>query len=254
MCLKENYSDSPSNEYSRQYSAKSEYLRRQNMNSKLGEEQKKGHYVRSSPNFDSNSVKKQKKGQNDNGLILGRVSINTRTRPSPSNALLLGRVRVMPYYSAEYSDSTRHIPTPNHHRYQPHWNWFLDVTLNLHSGKYWPYRKPNNHPLYIHSQSNHSPCIERQLLAMVERRIFNIACNQKEFNKAAPIYSNALASSDFSGAINFNAIDNKMKLRKRKILWFNPPFSEHVTTNIGRSVLKFLDKHFPPRTQAEKNV
>ena len=62
------------------------YLRRQNMNSKLGEEQK-------SPNFDSNSEKKQKKGQNDNGLILG-----------------LGRVRVMPYYSAEYSDSTRHIP------------------------------------------------------------------------------------------------------------------------------------------------
>ena len=39
MCLKENYSDSPSNEYSRHYSA--EYLRRQNLNSKLGEEQKK---------------------------------------------------------------------------------------------------------------------------------------------------------------------------------------------------------------------
>ena len=56
------------------------YLRRQNMNSKLGEEQKKrkGHYVRRSPNFDSNSDTKQKKGQNDNGLILGRVSINTR--------------------------------------------------------------------------------------------------------------------------------------------------------------------------------
>ena len=63
------------------------------MNSKLGEEQKnKGHHVRRSPNFDSNSEKKQKKDQNDNGLMLGRVSINTRTRPSPSNALLLGRV------------------------------------------------------------------------------------------------------------------------------------------------------------------
>ena len=31
------------------------------MNSKLGEEQKKGHHVRRSPNFDSNSEKKQKK-------------------------------------------------------------------------------------------------------------------------------------------------------------------------------------------------
>ena len=74
------------------------------MNSNLGEEQKKGHRVRRSPNFGSNSDKKQKKGQkgqNDNGLILGRVSINARTRPS--NALLLD--------SAEYSDWTRHIPT-----------------------------------------------------------------------------------------------------------------------------------------------
>ena len=41
MCLKENYSDSQSNEYSRHYSAESENLRRQNTNSKLGEEQKK---------------------------------------------------------------------------------------------------------------------------------------------------------------------------------------------------------------------
>ena len=61
MCLEENYSDSPSNEYSRHYSAESEYLQRQNMNSKLGEEQKKGRHVRRSPNFDQNSDKKQKK-------------------------------------------------------------------------------------------------------------------------------------------------------------------------------------------------
>ena len=79
----------------------------------------------------------------------------------------------------------------------------------------------------------------------MEQRTSNIACNQEEFNKAVPIYSNALASSGFSVAINFNAIDNKKKARKRKILWFNPPFSEHVTTNIGRSFLKLLDKHFP---------
>ena len=83
MCLKENYSDSPSNEYSRHYSAESEfefeYLRRQNMNSKLGEKQKNGPHVGRSPNFDSNSDPEQKKDRNDNGLIIGQVSINTRT-------------------------------------------------------------------------------------------------------------------------------------------------------------------------------
>ena len=47
------------------------------MNSKSGEEQKKGHHVRKSPNFDSKSGAEQKKGQNDNAIMLGRVSINT---------------------------------------------------------------------------------------------------------------------------------------------------------------------------------
>ena len=60
------------------------------MNSKSGEEQKKGYHVRKSPNFDSKSGAEQKKVQNDNALMLGRVSINTRTRPS--NALIVGRV------------------------------------------------------------------------------------------------------------------------------------------------------------------
>ena len=83
---------------------------------------------------------------------------------------------------------------------------------------------------------------------MVEQRISNIACNQEEFNIAAPIYSNALASSGFSKAINFNAIDNKKKPGKLKILWFYPPFSEHATTNIGRTFLKLLDKRFPADT------
>ena len=104
MCLKENYSDSPSNEYSRHFSAESEseYLRRQNMNSKLGEEKKKkkGHHVRRSPNFDPNSDKKQKKGQNDNGLILGRVTNNSRGVPQ---GCLITR------------PSTRHIPSRKQH-------------------------------------------------------------------------------------------------------------------------------------------
>ena len=85
MCLEENYSVSPSNEYSRHYSA--EYLRRENMNSKLGEAQKKKKKVITSVEvLISTLIRiKSKKGQNDNGLILGRV-------------------RVMPYYSAESSD------------------------------------------------------------------------------------------------------------------------------------------------------
>ena len=39
---------------------------------------------------------------------------------------------------------------------------FLDVTLNLKSRNYWPYRKPKDQPLYLHHQSNHPPTIKKQ--------------------------------------------------------------------------------------------
>ena len=40
---------------------------------------------------------------------------------------------------------------------------FLDVTLNLNSESYYPYRKPNDRPVYIHTQSNHPPNIIKNL-------------------------------------------------------------------------------------------
>ena len=35
------------------------------------------------------------------------------------------------------------------------------------------------------------------------------------------------------------------KNRRRKITWFNPPFSKNVQTNIGQDFLKLIDKNFP---------
>ena len=32
---------------------------------------------------------------------------------------------------------------------------FLDVTLDITTGKYWPFKKPNNELQYVHSGSNH---------------------------------------------------------------------------------------------------
>ena len=43
---------------------------------------------------------------------------------------------------------------------------FLDIMFNLKSGKYWPYCKPNDQPLYIHQQCNYPPTIKKQLPSM----------------------------------------------------------------------------------------
>ena len=72
---------------------------------------------------------------------------------------------------------------------------FLDVTLDLPTGRYWPFRKPNDTPLYIHAKSNHPPSIIKHLPTAMCSRLSSISCNNEEFVKAKPPYENALQTS-----------------------------------------------------------
>ena len=38
---------------------------------------------------------------------------------------------------------------------------------------------------------------------------------------------------------------NEKKKRKHNIIWYNPPYSANVKTNIGKIFCKLLNKHFP---------
>ena len=40
--------------------------------------------------------------------------------------------------------------------------------------------------------------------------------------------------------------------RKRKVTWFNPPYSQHVKTKIGEKFLKIVEKNFPKENQLHK--
>ena len=125
---------------------------------------------------------------------------------------------------------------------------YLDVTFDLTKGTYCPYRKPNDEPQYINTKSNHPPNIIKQLPASINRRISANSCNEHEFNKAKPIYETALKASGYSETLIYNE-DNQptrpRRNRQRNIIWYNPPFSKNVKTNIGRTFLKLISKHFP---------
>ena len=69
---------------------------------------------------------------------------------------------------------------------------FLDVSFNLQMDKCSPYRKPNNKPLYIHSESNHPPFITIQLPSITIRHISNLSSFGNEFNKVKHLYESAL--------------------------------------------------------------
>ena len=55
---------------------------------------------------------------------------------------------------------------------------FLDVTFNLKNGKYYPFRKPNNDPLYINAFSNHPKNIIKEIRNMIGKRISEISCDE----------------------------------------------------------------------------
>lgn len=135
---------------------------------------------------------------------------------------------------------------------------FLDTHLNLHTGIYQPYRKPNNDPLYINAQSNHPPSIIKHITSAVEKRISLLSTNKDVFEKAAPAYNKALHNSGFLQNITYNVQNrnsnstNRSRNRQRNIIWFNPPFSLNVKSNIGRIFLKLLEKHFPKQNKLHK--
>ena len=122
---------------------------------------------------------------------------------------------------------------------------FLDVTLNLNTSSYKPYRKPNDTPCYIHKDSNHPPNTIKQLPKMVNSRLCSISSNEKVFKEAAPIYQTALNRSGYKDQLKFERSKPKNRQRKRKITWYNPPFNASCTTNIGKEFLKLIAKHFP---------
>ena len=122
---------------------------------------------------------------------------------------------------------------------------FLDVTLSLEREKFWPFRKPNSEPLYINKNSNHPPCIIKEIPRMIEKRLSELSSDPNEFEKAKPEYEAALSRSGFNTVLTFQGTKEKSKNRPRNIIWFNPPYNAQVKTNIGRKFIDLLKHHFP---------
>ena len=139
---------------------------------------------------------------------------------------------------------------------------FLDVTLNLTNESYKPYRKPNNDPLYIHKESNHPPSITKQLPAAINRRIASLSSDKQTFDSVASTYDYALKQSNYNTKLQYSTAEttpttesrsqNEKHKRTRRIIWFNPPYSKNVRTNVARDFLKLIDKHFPKTSPLHK--
>ena len=98
---------------------------------------------------------------------------------------------------------------------------------------------------YINTSSNHPRSIIKQIPTSVSHRLSDNSANEEIFNKAKTEYENALKTSGHTADLEFNPNRPKKRNRKRNIIWFNPPFNKNIKTNIGKTFLKLIDKHFP---------
>ena len=122
---------------------------------------------------------------------------------------------------------------------------FLDAYFNLNTRKNFPFKKPNNTLLRIHSKSNHPPLIITQLPSMTNKCISSLSCNKTEFKKAKITYETALKNNGYQATPKFEKKSQNIRQnRNRKVIWFNPPFSLNVKTNIGKEFFKLIRKHF----------
>ena len=87
---------------------------------------------------------------------------------------------------------------------------------------------------------------------MISSRLSEPPCNLDNFKKAIPPYKNAIKQSGYKDNLIFNETQPKKKSRKRKVLWFNPPFNNYVVNNNKKEFQKLINKHFPPQHKLHK--
>ena len=96
---------------------------------------------------------------------------------------------------------------------------FLDVTLDLTRGIYKPYRKPGDKPQYVNAWSNHPPRVLENI---------PIGINKRLEVGLAPCSKLVWMEGELPH-------QSQKRKRSRKVMWFNPPHSIIVKTDVINS-------------------
>ena len=131
---------------------------------------------------------------------------------------------------------------------------FLDAEFDLRDESFKPFLKLGDTPQYVHVQSNHPPSILRNIPEAIQKRLSALSSDENKFNEAVPIYQEALNKSGYKFKLKYtpptptpdeNKSKKKKRRRSRQVIWWNPPFSVNVKTNVGKIFFNLLKRHFP---------
>ena len=121
-------------------------------------------------------------------------------------------------------------------------------------------RAQNNEPLYVNSRSNHPPSIIKRIPKSINQRLSTLSSDQQSFEESKPFYENALKQSDYNVSLQYSTTTtastttppSTKRRRRRNVIWYNPPFSKSVKSNVARNFLQLLEKHFPDSNPLHK--
>ena len=96
---------------------------------------------------------------------------------------------------------------------------FLDITLNLRTGAYKPYKKSNDTINYINCESNHPPSIIQKLPKGIGIRLPTNSSSKEIFQEAAKPYNDGLKQNGYKQVMIYDKnenLDNRREKTTRK--------------------------------------
>ena len=125
---------------------------------------------------------------------------------------------------------------------------FLDVTFDLGNNQHMPYRKPDQVIEYININSNHPCHVLKNTVAEVAKRLSTLSSSKEIFDATKGPEQEALRRAGYMEELTYQpevTATPRRRQRKRKVVWFNPPYCMSLKTKVGHRFLNILDSCFP---------
>ena len=86
----------------------------------------------------------------------------------------------------------------------------------------------------------------KQLTNSINKRLCENSANEQLFNTIKPVYENALRKSGYKSSLKYSEDIHQHNSKKRTTpkIWFNPPFTQTVKTNVAKSFFRLLNNIF----------
>ena len=96
--------------------------------------------------------------------------------------------------------------------------------------------------------SSHPPSILKKIPEIVSNRLSSLSSSKREFDNTCKPFRDALKAAGHDDKINFenkNVQGGSRRKRKRRVIWWNPPFSLAVQTNLTKLYYKIIERGIP---------